>query len=142
ARKRRRVDSQGSVLVELFSVVRGLSNRRRWRSSHIAGTDLYRRSPIADNPTPAVIDRLRCPVTTRAVNRLWIGRIHNVAGRPGGDNGTGNHRAADNAGSNPRSPSPASTVPTVAAMTVAAMPAAPTPVGGGVGGRGGQAPGD
>ena len=81
------------------------------RRSRITRTYLHGSSRMANDAPCAVQHRLRSPVTVRPVKRLRISRIDDIPGRPRGEDGAGDHGAADDAGSDARRPSSAAPPP-------------------------------
>src|SRR5215470_11136705 len=72
-------------------------------SVRIARADLHGSARVADHVAPAIIDRPRCPVAARPVDRLAVALIDHIAGRPrrydgAGDDRTANDAADDSAG--------------------------------------------
>src|SRR5215468_2108062 len=63
----------------------------------IARADLHGPARVADHVAPAIIDRPRCPVAARSVDRLAVALIDHVAGRPRRNDGAGDDRTADDA---------------------------------------------
>ena len=92
-----------------LSLGRQLSGRRRSdiggrRRCDIAWADLHRLPCKTDDAAIAVVDRRGRPIAAGSVNRLGVTWVHHIAGRPGGNDGAGNNRAADDAGGNARPP--------------------------------------